>query len=240
MRAWVGVVLSVVWLASCTAGGRDELVVFAAASLRPALLEVADRFEARTGARVRFNFGASDRLAVAIGESGGADVFASASTRWMAAVAAGPGVGSRSVFARARLALIVPPDNPAGIGALSDVARPGIRLVLAGESVPAGEYARALLERAGLTGALRNVVSNEQDASGVAAKVASGDADAGIVYEPDRSPAVRRVSIDPSLNEPVAYEIATVGAQADPRARAFVSAVVDAREVFAARGYLAP
>ena len=65
----------------------------------------------------------------------------------------------------------MPKDNPAGI--VRGRRRDGVKLVIAAEGVPVGDYTRTVLEDLGLTDALDNVVSNEQDVKGVVAKIAS-------------------------------------------------------------------
>ena len=110
---------------------------------------------------------------------------------------------------------MVPESNPAGISSVADLARPGVKLVLAAEGVPAGDYARQVLANAGIARqALANVVSNEVDVKGVLQKVSSGDADAGIVYVTDLTPdvasSVKGITIPGNLNVIATYPIAVV------------------------------
>ena len=88
--------------------------------------------------------------------------------------------------------LVVPKANPAGIESVEDVLRPGTRLVVAAEGVPVGDYTRTVLETLGLSEALDNVVSNEDDVKGVDGKVSLGEADAGFVYATDVTPVADR------------------------------------------------
>ncbi|HEV2686329.1 MAG TPA: molybdate ABC transporter substrate-binding protein, partial [Actinomycetota bacterium] len=154
------------------------------------------------------------------------DVFAPASPKWLDAVGQDPGVIMSATFARNRLIVIVPRDDPAHITRLADLARRGVKLVLAAPGVPAGDYARQLLTNAGARAALKNVVSNEQDVEGVVAKVASGDADAGIAYATDLtaavSPMVRAIEIPIAENVVAVYQIGIVrGTKAEAVARTF-------------------
>ena len=170
----------------------DPITVFAAASLTEAFTQIAAEYEDRHGIEVRLSFGPSDGLATQIQEGAPADVFASASPKWMDTVADDPGVTDRADFARNVLVVITPADDPAGIDDVEDLSSPGIKLVLAAEGVPAGDYARELLANAGIAdAALANVVSNEDDVKGVVQKVALGEADAGIVYRTDVTSADR-------------------------------------------------
>jgi molybdate transport system substrate-binding protein len=208
------------------------ITVLAAASLTEAFEWIGPRFEAEhPGIIVRFSFGPSDGLAAQIQAGAPADVFASASPTWMDAVARDPGVSGRVDFARNRLVLVTPADDPAGIDSIQDLANPDVDLVLAAEGVPAGDYAREVLHDAGVaTPALANVVSNEEDVKGVLQKVLLGEADAGIVYVTDVTAQVRgrvrEVPIPDSLNVVATYPIAVVAGGSHPRvAREFVGFV---------------
>jgi molybdate transport system substrate-binding protein len=235
--------------ASGSSGGPDEveLTVSAASSLTEAFTEIGKGFEDSQGEAVHvvFNFGPSDGLAAQIEESGGVDVFASASPTWMDAVAEDPGVTGRADFARNRLAVIVPADNPAGITSLEDLAEPGVKLVLAAEGVPAGDYAREIFDNAGIThDATANVVSNEEDVKGVITKLLSGDADAGIGYVTDVTSAVADqvslIEIPDDVNVIATYPIAVVASSRYPAmSQAFVDYVLGpGQDVLRTYGFL--
>lgn len=214
---------------SSQAATERRITVAAAASLSVVFQEIGSAFErAHPGDTVRFTFSSSSGLATQIQQGAPVDVFASAAPRWLDVIARAPGLLERATFARNRLVVIVPRDDPAHIERFADVARRGIRLVLAAPGVPAGDYARQALAKAGLRAALKNVVSNEQDVEAVVAKVVSGDADAGIVYATDLtaavSSAVRAIEIPPEANVVAVYEIGLVrGTKAAAIAGAFIS-----------------
>ncbi|MFB3737732.1 MAG: molybdate ABC transporter substrate-binding protein [Candidatus Velamenicoccus archaeovorus] len=233
------------------AGGTShrDLLVSAAASLTDAFTEIGRAFERQhPGVSVTFNFGPSDGLAGQIEEGAPVDVFASASPTWMDAVEReGPGVTDRHDFARNELAIIVPEGDPAGISGLADLAEPGVKLVLAAQGVPAGDYARQLFDRAGIAdAALANVVSNEEDVKGVLTKVLSGDADAGIVYvtdvTPDVADRVTTIQIPHDVNVIATYPIAVVtGSKEADLAQRFVDDVLgDGQRILARYGFLPP
>ena len=188
--------------------------------------------DANPGVTVSFNVGASDALAGQIQSEGTADVFASASGTWMDEVEKDPGVSDRTDFVMNRLVIITPPDNPADIQSIDDLADPGVQLVLAAEGVPVGDYAREALDNAGiLDEALANVVSNEEDNASVVAKVTANEADAAIVYTSDVSDAagndVNAVTIPEDVNVIATYPIAVVeGAPNADLAADFVAYVV--------------
>jgi molybdate transport system substrate-binding protein len=236
--------------ASGGSGGTEaELTVSAASSLTEAFAEIGDAFEtANPGTTVTFNFGPSDGLAAQIDQGAPVDVFASASPTWMDSVQDdGPGVMDRADFAQNRLAIIVPVDNPAGIENLDDLTEDHVKLVLAAEGVPAGDYAREMFREAGISeAALANVVSNEEDVRAVITKLIAGDADAGIGYVTDVTPAVSdRVTLIPipdEVNVIATYPIAAVnGTQEVDLAKGFVDFVLgDGQRTLAEYGFLPP
>ena len=199
-----------------SASGTSGLTVFAASSLTGAFTQIGSDFSAAyPGETVTFNFGASDELASQIESEGTADVFAAASSKYMDEVQQKVGVQGRADFAQNRLVIITPPDNPASIASIEDLAKPGVKLILAAAGVPVGDYAREALTSAGISAAaLANVVSNEQDDASVVAKVASGDADAAIVYASDVTEQVasqvKAVTIPDAVNVLATYPIAVV------------------------------
>ena len=226
-----------------------ELTVSAAASLTDAFTDIGTAFEKQNPAvTVTFNFGPSDGLAAQINEGAPVDVFASASPKWMDAVESdGPGVRARSDFARNKLAIIVPADNPAHIEGVEDLASNGVKLVIAAAEVPAGEYARQILMNAGVAGrALANVVSNEEDVRAVVTKVLSGDADAGITYITDVTPElagrITGIPIPDYENVIATYPIAVVsGSKEADLAQRFVDYVLGrGRQTLARYGFLPP
>jgi molybdate transport system substrate-binding protein len=224
-----------------------DLIVSAAASLTSPFIEIGKSFEQRNrGVRVSFSFGPSDGLATQINEGAPVDVFASASAKWMDAVQhEGPGVPGRADFARNKLAIIVPAENPAGIEKLGDLTRNRVKLVLAADGVPAGDYAREIFASAGIAdAALANVVSNEEDVKAVVTKVLSGDADAGIAYVTDVTPnladRITVITIPDDVNVAATYSIAVVaGSQEADLAQRFVHYVLgEGQAILAEYGFL--
>jgi len=218
-------------LAACSTAGAQKQVtitVAAAASLAAVFPVIGAAFErAHPGTHVRFTFGGSNTLATQIQNGAPVDVFAAAASKWIDVVAKDPGVVQRRMFARNKLVVIVPRANPGHISQFSDLARRGIRLVLAAPGVPAGDYARTSFTQ-GRISALHNVVSNEQDVEGVVQKVASGDADAGIVYATDVTAsvarAVRVIQLPAEVQVTAVYEVCLIkGRMRDEAAREFIA-----------------
>ncbi len=234
------------------------LTVFAAASLTDAFEDLGALFRRRHPAiTLRFNFAGSQQLAVQLEYGASADVYASADQRWMARVQErGLAAGDPVIFALNRLVVVLPAENPRGIGRLEDLAVPGHKLVLAAEAVPAGWYSREVLRKlsrrpgfgtdyAGRV--LANVVSEEENVKGVVAKVQLGEADGGLAYRSDVTPAIagrlRVLEIPAAANIVASYPIVTLAGSAAPAAaRAFVELVRDAegRAVLARHGFTPP
>jgi molybdate transport system substrate-binding protein len=165
----------------------EDVVVFAAASLQGAFVEVAESFEAgHPEVDVVLSFAGSSLLAAQIARGAPADVFAAADRAQMDAVVRQGRVSSPLIFATNQIVLVVPAGDPASIEDAADLARPGVRVVLGAREVPVGAYARAFLRSLGVAEAVEeNVVSNETDVKEVLSKVRLGEADAGIVYRTD-------------------------------------------------------
>ena len=155
------------------------LTVFAASSLSSAFTAAGKAFEGRhAGVQVRFSFAGSQALVAQLKQGAPADVLATADTASMAA----SGLTGARVFARNRLAIITAPGNPKHVAALADLGRSGLRVVLAGPTVPVGKAANKAIAAAHVT---VKPVSLEQDVKGVVTKVRLGEADAGIAYVTD-------------------------------------------------------
>ena len=217
------------------------LHVFAAASLSEAFTELCVEFERiHPGVSVRFNFAGSQQLVFQMEQGASADVFASADQRWMDYAREHDLVTPESrIFARNRLVVIVPRTNPARIARLEDLARRGVKLVLAADAVPAGKYSREVLRNLRAAPGyppeydkrvLANVVSEEDNVKAVVAKVQLGEADAGVVYRSDVTGAVaghvRVFEIADPYNILASYPIAVTRSAADSEiARAFLELV---------------
>lgn len=216
------------------------LTVLAAASLTESFTELGKIFEAHNpGVTVAFSFAGSQELAQQLAQGAQADVFASASKKYMdAAIESGRVTTEASkVFAENHLMVIFPKDNPAGLSELKDLAKPGLKLDLADESVPVGKYSIEFLDKASADPAfdqqfkdnvIKNVVSYETSVKAVVSKISLGEADAGIVYVSDVTvdvtDKVGRLNIPDALNTIVSYPIAPI---ADSRNADLAQAFID-------------
>lgn len=166
------------------AGGDRTLYVYAAASLTATFEQLADDFEAQNdGVEVELVLGGSSDLVSQIQNGAEADVFAAADTANMSKLAESGDQGDEPQdFATNTLEIATPPDNPAGVATLQDLAGPDVDLVLCAPEVPCGAAAQGVAEAAGLA---FEPVSEEQSVTDVLGKITSGQADAGLVYVTD-------------------------------------------------------
>ncbi|PSK88073.1 molybdate transport system substrate-binding protein [Murinocardiopsis flavida] len=167
-------------------GGAETrtLTVFAAASLTESFTTLKKRFETdNPGVTVEFNFGGSSELAQQINEGAPADVFASANPANMDLVAdEGDAEGEPTVFAQNTLEIAVPPDNPADIQELDDLAAENTKVALCAAEVPCGSAAEKVMAE---TGVEITPVTEEEDVKAAMTKVELGEVDAALVYKTD-------------------------------------------------------
>jgi len=219
------------------------ITVFAAASLTESFTELGKMFESQNpGVTVVLNFAGSQALAEQLAQGAGADVFASANTKYMTAAVDSERVNKEEVkiFTYNRLVVIYPKENPAGLTGLKDLTKPSLKLVLADKAVPVGQYALDFLDKASADAnygasykedVLKNVVSYEDNVKAVLTKVSLGEADAGIVYfsdiTSDKASKVSTFDIPDALNTLATYPIAPISDSKNADlAKAFVSLVL--------------
>jgi molybdate transport system substrate-binding protein len=249
-RIRLAAVLLVATLLAAGCGGNDssgggsptEIKVFAAASLTAAFNQLGERYTAANGGtKVTFNFAGSQALATQIRQGAPADVFASADVPNMDKVK--DLVDAPQNFASNQLQIVVEQGNPKGVKTLDDLANPDLKVVLAAPEVPAGKYAKQMLDQAGVA---VQPVSQEDNVKAVVTKVSLGEADAGIVYVTDVTAGgdkVEGVDIPRDQNVTATYPIAAVKASKNQQqAQAFVDLVrsPDGQQVLASFGFLPP
>ena len=269
-RALVGFLLiaSVMLLATCGSDTRGspapptspaasvELTIYAAASLRDAIEAAKAAYEtANPGVTLVISTGSSAALATQIEAGAPADLFLSADTgNPQALVDDGLADGAPVDFANNSLVVIVPAGNPVGITAPADLARPGVKIVAAGEAVPITRYATQVVESlarepgypADFADAYeRNIVSREDNVQAVVAKLELGEGDAAIVYRTDATDPtkVAAIEIPAGANVLATYAGVVVKASSDPdAAAAFLDwlAGADGQAVLGGFGFLPP
>ena len=235
-----------------------NLTIFAAASLTEAFTELKSEIEAANpGTKITLNFAGSSALRTQLLQGAQADAFASADTVNMAPVVqAGDVSGEPSIFAQNRLVIVVPANNPGHVNSVKDLANSGLKLVLAQEQVPVGNYARESLDKLSAdptygsdfkAKVLANLASNELNVKDVLAKVQLGEADAGIVYATDAAAAdqskIKTIDIPDQFNIVAQYPIAVVKSGSNPDgAKAFIDELLSpaGQSIMAKYGFIAP
>ncbi len=232
-----------------------NLTVFAAASLTDAFVDIGKAFDAKTGHTTRFQFAGSQALRTQLTNGARADVYASANSAQFDPLVKSGLLGSGQPFLSNRLAVIAPRNNDR-VQTLTDLSKPGVKLVIADKAVPAGDYTRRMLSAIDRSGAygknfsgqfLRNVVSEEPNVRQVALKVQLGEADAAVVYSSDVTPAlrpsVRVIALPTRFNQSAGYPIGTLRNAASPEAaQAFVTFVLsgEGQAILKKWGFLKP
>lgn len=225
-----------------------EILVSAAASLADAMGEISAAFEKDTGHRVRLNLAGSNTLAAQISRGAPVDLFFSADESRMDLLER-KGLlvarSRRSLLSNA-LVIIVPRSAGETIEGPADLARTTIRrLAIADpEAVPGGIYSKKMLEHAGIWDAVAHKVIPTDDVRACLAAVASGAADAGIVYRTDAqtSTAVTIAwEVPPDRSPTISYPVALVTNGRSPAAaRALLEYLVspEAGSVFERWGFI--
>lgn len=240
-------------LSTSACGSDDEttppdpvmITVFAAASLKGTFTEIGKQFEVENeGVTVAFNFAGSSDLVAQLQQGAPADVFASADTRNMDKATGDDLLDGTPVnFATNTLEIATPPDNPADIASLQDLAAPGIKVVLCAVEVPCGSATQKVEAASGVD---ILPVSEEQSVTDVLGKIISGEADAGLVYVTDVMAVgdkVNGVTFEESADAVNTYPIAALaGSKNVGVAKAFAEFVISdkGQAVLAASGFAQP
>jgi molybdate transport system substrate-binding protein len=226
----------------------DPVTVFAAASLKTALDEIAAGWTAETDTEVRIAYAGSSQLARQIVAGAPAGVFVSASTDWMDAVEA-EGLlvpdSRRDLLGNTLVLIAHDPAAPAvtigpglDLPAMLGEGRLAMALV---DAVPAGQYGKAALTALGLWDAVAPRVAQADNVRAALALVAVGEAPYGIVYATDAAaePAVHVIATFPAETHPAIVYPAALVAGADAAAGAFLDALegAAASAAFARQGF---
>jgi len=168
-----------------------EVTVFAAASLTASFDDLIAAFTAEhPGVQIVPGYDGSSTLATQIIEGAQVDVFASADEANMQKVVDAGLAADPQLFATNTLTLIVPTGNPGGVTGIESLADDALTVVLCAPAVPCGTASEQLLAASGVRA---SADSFEQNVSAVLTKVATGEADAGLVYVTDAALAAGAV-----------------------------------------------
>jgi molybdate transport system substrate-binding protein len=230
--------------ASPSSSVNGTITVFAAASLKESFTKLGTQFEAaHPGTKVVFSFAASSALAQQIQQGAPADVFASASTKNMDQVVTSGDASGPANFVKNEMEIAVPPDNPAHIATVADLAKQGVKVALCQTAVPCGSTAQKVFTNAKVT---VTPVTQEADVKATLSKVTLGEVDAGVVYVTDVRAAgatVKGIEIPADVNASTTYPITMLkGSTNTATAQAFVAYVLsgEGQAVLTAAGFAAP
>ncbi len=191
--------LLTIWIPvqTTTAQPSVDVLVFAASSLVNVFTDLSIEYESHHNTQITLNFAGSSTLSAQLQQGAPADIFASANRQQMQSVVDDELIADNDIalFAENELVIIVPSDNPAEIQSALDLTRRGILLALAAPSVPIRDYTDELLDNLSIEfgdnfvdNVYQNVVSEESNVRQIVARIALGEADAGIVYRTDVTP----------------------------------------------------
>jgi molybdate transport system substrate-binding protein len=225
----------------------DEVVVFAAASLKTALDAVAADFEVATGNTVTISYAGSNALAMQIIQGAPADIFVSAAVNWMDEVGKAGLVTDRTDLLGNTLVLIAngvlasPVQIEQGFD-LNGLLADGKLAMGMVDAVPAGQYGKAALENLGVWTSVEGAVAQSENVRAALALVVSGEAPFGIVYASDAAgeAGVTVVGTFPKDSHPkITYPAALLTNAVDAADMAFFEALsADAADAkFVAQGF---
>ena len=231
----------------------ESLLVFAAASLKPALERIVALPDADGSAPPKVSYAASSQRARQIEAGAPAAVFISADQDWMDWLDERKLVvgDSRANLLGNALVLVAPNDS-----ALQLDIKPGFDLVGAlgadghlalaePDSVPAGKYAKAALLQLGVWSEVEHRIVAADNVRAALNFVVRGEVPLGIVYRSDAvsEPMVRVVATFPdSAHAPIVYPVAIVAGHDSPAARNLIERLraPPAQAIFRAYGFDAP
>ena len=250
--------LAVVALAGCSSSSSSStpsassspsastgaITVFAAASLTGTFTQLGKQFEAaHPGDTVKFSFGPSSGLATEITSGAPADVFASAATANMQQVVTAGDASNPQNFAKNVMEVAVPPNNPANVKSVNNLAKKSVKVAVCQPQVPCGVVAAEVFKNVGIT---VKPVTLQADVKSVLTQVELGSVDAGMVYVTDVMAAgtkVKGVPIPANENASTLYPIATISnSKQKAEAQAFVAYVLSpaGQQVLTAAGFEQP
>ena len=252
-RSWLALLIAagLTWgagAAPAAAQGRDVLV-FAAASLKNALDDVAAQWQRETGKKAAVSYAASNTLIKQIEQGAPADIFMSADLDWMDY---GQQKGlikpdTRSNLLGNRIVLVAPKDSSVAVTIAPgfDLAAllKGGRLAMGNvDAVPAGKYGKAALEKLGSWDGVKDKVAQAESVRAALLLVSRGEAPLGIVYQTDAAadPGVKIVGVFPeNSHPPIIYPIALTKDSTNPDAQAFLDYIRSpaARPAFERQGF---
>lgn len=217
----------------------DNLLVFAASSLREAFLEIGQLYEEQTGKKVSFNFAGSQTLRTQIEFGAPADLYAAANPETITPLVNKGLVGDIHFFASNNLTLLLSRRH-SKVQKIADLARSDVQIAIGSAAVPIGKYSRQLLAAMGndtnygqkmIDAIWNNVRTEESSVKAIVSKLLLDEVDAGIVYRTDLiaevSAKTTNLELPPQYNPRVRYPLAIVKESQQPEsAQTFLALVL--------------
>ena len=235
-----------------SAAHAESVNVFAAASLKTALDDVAKAWKTQSGKDIVATYGSTATLAKQIAEAAPADIFISADLAWMDDVAKKNLIKpeSRKNLVGNTLVLVATAGTDLKVELEKDsnlAASLGDEKLAVGDvkSVPAGKYAKAALENLGLWASVEPNLVMQDNVRSALALVARGEAKLGIVYASDAvaEPKVQVIANFPETSHPpIVYPAAVIAASTNPDAQTFLAFLFskEAQLIFRENGFTLP
>ena len=242
-------------------GEKEEIIVFAAASMTETLNQVKDVYEKENNVTITYNFDSSGTLKTQIQEGADCDLFISAGQKQMNQLdlssdkeinkegldfVAGD---TRLNLLENKVVLVVPEGNPKGIESFDDLAarlaEGSILMAMGNSDVPVGQYTQKILNFYGLDEealAKSGVITYGSNVKEVTTQVSEGSVDCGIVYCTDAFSAGLTVidSASKDMCGQVIYPAAVLKTAKNPdAAKAFLDYLTgsEAMAIFEAVGF---
>jgi molybdate transport system substrate-binding protein len=232
MRIRSAAIVLLVALSPISAAWADDVVVFAAASLKNALDAAAHAFAGPGGAPVKISYAASSALAKQIESGAPADIFISADLDWMDYLLKRNLIQptTRQNLLGNQLVLVAPADSDIKVDIAPGFDLAGLlnggRLAMADPgSVPAGKYGKAALEKLGVWKAVQPHVAGAENVRAALLFVDRKETPLGIVYTTDAAsdPRVKIVGVFPeNTHPPIIYPVALTAGSKNPEAARFL------------------
>jgi molybdate transport system substrate-binding protein len=216
------------------AESKQQITVFAAASLTEPMTEFGENYATATGVEVRFSFASSSTLARQIEAGALPDVFFSANSQWMDYLTERDLItqNSRTKLLSNQIVLAAPLNSPLHAFALnrqtklSDMLKSGERIAMGDpEHVPAGIYSAAGLRHLGLWEEIAPLLARTDNTRAALALVERGEAPLGFIYATDAAIS-KRVQVlahmPTGAHQPIRYEAAILEPE-NRRAAAFLN-----------------
>jgi molybdate transport system substrate-binding protein len=229
----IGAVLALGTGAGPASAQSKDPLVFAAASVKNALDELAVQWQRQTGKKVVISYAASNTLIKQIEQGAPADLFISADLDWMDYGQQHNLINgeTRSNLLGNRIVLVAPKDSTLTLNITPRFdlagALKGGRLAMANvDAVPAGKYGKAALEKLSVWDSVKDKIAQADNVRAALLLVSRGEAPVGIVYQTDAAadPTVKIIGTFPEdLHPPITYPVALTKTTTNPDAQAFLT-----------------